>query len=562
MTLLSPTQQAECLANANRIFGERDANKKYEANLLDFAKYMWPVVEPAIEFDVGWAIEAIAEHLQAVTEGHIRRLLINVPPGFTKSLMTDVFWPAWEWGPRNMPWLRYMCAAYSNHLTERDNMRCRNIIISDRYRKFWGKRFGISNEQFTKVKFSNTETGWKLATSVGGIGTGERADRVIIDDPNNPMEMESEAIRKTAIMWFTEIIPDRLNSQKDSAIVVIQQRTHEDDVSGTAISREMGYTHLMIPMRYDPSRHCTTIIGYDPKTGQDKTWNDKRSEDGELAWPSRFPEQITDDLERDKGPYAWAGQYQQMPAPRGGSIIKDHFWQLWREEKYPTFEFILASLDTAMTAKDENNPSALTVWGVFREDTILKDVEQEILWMPRQGQTLRQISGNPKIMLLWAWKGHLDFGDLVEKVIATCIPSPSPTSHPRFPVDRLLIEGKANGQAVAQELERMFRGSGRLGIEIIDPKQYGDKTARAISVQHMFADQMVYAPDKAWADMVIKQCALFPRGSEDDLVDTTTQALRYLRDTGFVLRRAEHEMEVEESLRYHSSGALRPLYPV
>src|SRR5512143_851701 len=113
---------------------DRLCQQASEGSLLAFAEYVWPVVEPAIPFIKGWAIGAIAEHLEAVTNGEIRRLLINVPPGFTKSLMTDVFWPAWEWGPQNMPWMRYMCAAYSNHLTERDNMRCRNIVISDRYR--------------------------------------------------------------------------------------------------------------------------------------------------------------------------------------------------------------------------------------------------------------------------------------------------------------------------------------------------------------------------------------------------------------------------------------------
>jgi predicted phage terminase large subunit-like protein len=363
------------------------------------------------------------------------------------------------------------------------------------------------------------------------------------------MEMESEAVRNTAIMWFTEIIPDRLNSQKDSAIVVIQQRTHEDDVSGTALSREMGYTHLMIPMRHDPTRHCTTVVGFDPKTNEDRVWEDPRTEDEELAWPERFPTQICNDLERDKGPYAWAGQYQQSPAPRGGSILKDHFWQLWDQDKYPPFEMIIASLDTAMTAKDENDPSALTVWGVFRDSPILV------------GGNEAKIQGNPKVMLLWAWKEHLEFNDLVTKVINTCIPSPSPVAHPRFPVDRILIEGKANGQAVAHELERMFRGSGRLGIEIVDPKEYGDKVARAISVQHIFSDGMVFAPNKTWADMVIKQCALFPRGSEDDLVDSTTQAIRWLRETGFVLRSTEYVVEEEESLMYRGQASLRPLYP-
>src|SRR5688500_7285722 len=197
-----------------------------EEHLIDFAEYVWPVVEPAIPFVRGWVLDSIAEHLEAVAFGHIRRLLINVPPGFTKSLMTDVFFPAWLWGPLNRPHMRFLCAAYSEHLTVRDNMRCRSIITSDRYQNLWKNRFRVSSDQFTKIKFANDKTGWKLATSVGGIGTGERADIVIVDDPNNPMEMESEAVRETTKMWFTEVLPDRLNNQSLSSIIVIQQRTY------------------------------------------------------------------------------------------------------------------------------------------------------------------------------------------------------------------------------------------------------------------------------------------------------------------------------------------------
>lgn len=533
----------------------------YEGSLIEFANYVWPVVEPAIPFVRGWAIEAIAEHLEAVTYGHIRRLLINVPPGFTKSLMTDVFWPAWEWGPRNVPWLRYMCASYSNHLTERDNMRCRNIVISDRYKKLWGNRFRISNEQFTKVKFANDKTGWKLATSVGGIGTGERADRVIIDDPNNPLEMESEAIRDHVNMWFTEIIPDRLNNPSESAIVVIQQRTHEDDVSGTAITRDMGYTHLMIPMEHDIARHCVTVIGFDRETGEDSYWEDPRDKEGELAWPERFPQEISDKLQKDKGPYAWAGQYQQSPEPRGGAIIKRDFWQLWKEEKFPNFEFIIASLDTAFTEKEENDPSAMTVWGLFHEDEVV-DAGTEVLWMERDkmSQVARPREGRPKIMLIWAWQERLQFHDLFQKVLDTC--TVDKTRKDGFKVDRLLIESKASGQSIGQELYRLVRGTGQFGIDLIDPKRYGDKIARVQSIQHLFADGMIYAPDRAYADMVINQCAVFPRGSHDDLVDSTSQALRYMRDQGFALRRAEHRIAAEEELRYTSPSSNQPLYPV
>lgn len=457
------------------------------------------------------------------------------------SLLTDVFWPAWEWGPKNMPWLRYVCASYSNHLTERDNLRCRNIVCSDRYRRLWGDRFGISNEQFTKIKFQNTKTGWKLATSVGGIGVGERGNRFIIDDANNTMEMESEVTRNTTNMWFTEVVPDRLNSQTDSAIVVIQQRLHEDDVSGTAITREMGYTHLCIPMEYDSGRHCVTVLGLD-EDGDEVTWEDPRTEDCELAWPERFPQKAVDDLKRDKGPYAFAGQYQQSPEIRGGSIIKRDFWKDWESPRWPTCEYVLASLDTAYTAKEQNDCSALTIWGVFRD-----------------------LAGNPNIILLNAWQERLEFNDLVTKVIDSCTKDQRNISGPRFEVDRLLIENKAAGHSVAQELHRLIGFSGQFGVELIDPRQFGDKEARVHSVQHLFSEGMIWVPwtdpdGYEWVNLVVNQCAAFPKGSRDDLVDSMSQALRYLRAIGFALRREERGVEVDEELRYR--GRTQALYPV
>lgn len=527
----------QVLAAAAIRFSQIKERERYEESLIGFSEYIWPVVEPAIPFVQGWVLEAICEHLEAVAYGHIRRLLINVPPGFTKSLMTDVFFPAWLWGPLNKPHMRFLCAAYSEHLTVRDNMRCRSIIVSDRYQKLWGTRFRVSTDQFTKIKFANDKTGWKLATSVGGIGTGERADIVIVDDPNNPMEMESEAIRTTTKMWFTEVLPDRLNNQAKSSIIVIQQRTHEDDVSGIAISREMGYTHLMVPMRHEIGRHCVTVLGIDEED-QEVTWEDPRTEGGELAWPERFPPEIVDELERDKGPYAWAGQYQQSPEPRGGSIIKRDYWQIWKHERFEGLEYILASLDTAYTIKDENDASALTIWGMFRDE-----------------------AGNPKIVLMWAWQGRLQLHELVEKIIYSCTTVSGFTGDgPRFSVDKLVIEAKASGLSVGQEIHRLVRGTGQLGLDMINPTKYGDKVARVHAVQHLFADGMIYAPDKAWADMVINQCAIFPRGTNDDLVDSTSQALRYLRDAGFAVRRDEYSVASNEEMQYRSP--LKPLYPV
>src|SRR4051812_23813229 len=231
-----------------------------EGRLIDFIRLMWPAVEPMRPFVNGWVIEAICEHLEAVTSGEIQRLLFNVPPGTLKSLATNVFWPAWEWGPLDLPSTRYVTFSYAQNLTLRDNIRFRQVVMSDLYRRLWGERFGPSADQFNIIKVANDKTGWKFASSAGGTGTGERGDRVIIDDPNNVKEAESEKIRSSTNTWFLEVLPSRLNDLDEGAIVVIQQRTHEDDVSGTILTNGLGYEDLCIPMEYEGGRHCVTSI--------------------------------------------------------------------------------------------------------------------------------------------------------------------------------------------------------------------------------------------------------------------------------------------------------------
>jgi len=465
------------------------------------------------------------------------------------SLLTNVFWPAWEWGPQNRPWYRYVCASYSNHLTERDNLRCRNVVMSERYQRLWRGRFRISNEQFTKVKFANDQTGWKLATSVGGIGVGERGDRFVIDDPNNTMMMESEAVRWTTNKWITEVVPERLNNPNESAIVVIQQRLHEEDVSGVALDNDLGYTHLCIPMYYVPNG---MVCGYDVEgkirnfdlwddqeiPPEKVFWVDPRHNEGDLAWPERFGTEQCEEIRHAKKEYAWSGQYQQSPEIRGGSIIRRDYWQTWDAPKFPeNIEYILASLDTAYTEKQENDASALTIWGLFRD-----------------------ANRNPKFILLHAWNERLEMHALVNKVIQSCA---GDLATGRPPVDRLLIESKASGLSVSQEIRRLIGFNGLFGIELVNPGKGmvdRDKVARAHSIIHLFADGMVYTPKGiTWADQVINQCAVFPKGTHDDLVDSVTMAMRYLRDFGYALTREEARYEIEEQYRYRPRMGV--LYP-
>lgn len=428
----------------------------------------------------------------------------------------------------NRPHERYVTFSYSASLTERDNLRFRDLILSPEYQELWGHRFQLRKIGETLV--SNDKTGWKLASSVGGVGTGQRGTRVIADDPHNVKESESEVVRTETVRWFQESIENRLNDLQKDAIIVIMQRVHEADVSG-AIIAEGDYVHLCIPMEFEAGRRCRTTIG----------WSDPRTYDGELAWPERFTEKGISPFRRR--PYMWAGQYQQRPEPRGGGIFKRDWWNVWHEEAavkhgatpgtYPAFEYVIGVLDTAYTEKEENDPCAMTVWGVWHTER-----------------------GVPQIMLAAAWEEWLEFNPLVEKVAASCT---------ALKIDRLIVESKASGLSVAQELRRRYSHSG-FAVEVLDPGK-GDKVARAYAVTSFWEDGIIWVPGsktgetvtlKKWADKVVDQMSTFPKAAHDDLTDTATMGVRYLRDIGLLLRSEEHDRNVEDMGMWR--GRQKPLY--
>jgi predicted phage terminase large subunit-like protein len=517
-----------------------------EESLSEFIRQSWDVIEPAMLYVHGWHIDFICEHLEAITDGvelddgsPYNRLLANVPPGTMKSLVANVFWPAWEWGPRNMPHLRFVCAAHKvENLSARDSRRMRQLITSDWYQARWGDRVSLSKDQNEKLNFQNSRGGFRIATAITSL-TGIRGDRVIIDDPHSVDSASSEALRQSEVATFLEAIPTRLNDPIHSAIVVIMQRLHEEDVSGVILEKELGYDHIMLPMRYDPTRHCVTKLGIE----------DPRSAEGELLFPARFPASVVDRDERAMGPYASAGQFQQQPTPRGGGVIKADWWQPWEEPAYPPMDLIVASLDTAYTTKQENDFSALTVWGVFTAD---RNTAQATRVSGRDGIANVErvyVDGAPRVMLIAAWQERLELPDLVQKVAKTCRDRG---------VDRLLIESKASGISVSQELQRLYNHED-WAVQLINPGAI-DKLARLYSVQHLFSEGMVYAPDRHWSDLVIRQCEVFPKGKHDDLVDTVSQALRHLRELGVLTRSAERMADIDEQMR-HRGAPPEPLYP-
>ena len=285
---------------------------------------------------------ASSEHLEAVTDGRITRLLMNVPPGSMKSLLTGVIWPAWEWGPRNMPEMRFVGTAHEEQLAIRDSRRCRDLIKSEWFQKLWPLE--LSRDLDGKREFGNTRKGIRQARSFTSM-TGVRGDRIILDDPISADNANSEVKLEAARIAFTETLPTRINSSK-SAIVVIMQRLNEKDVSGVILDMGLPYTHLCIPMRFDPDRSCSTNIG----------WSDPRTEEGELMFPDRFGEEQVAELEKTLGSYGAAGQLQQRPSPRGGGIIKEEWFRYFTLA--PQLEFRTIHADTAQKAGEKNVPRA------------------------------------------------------------------------------------------------------------------------------------------------------------------------------------------------------------
>lgn len=393
---------------------------------------------------------------------------------------------------------------------------------------------------------------------------------IIVDDPNNAREALSDTtITATNEEWWDGAMSTRLNDTNRGAIIVVQQRLGEQDLSGHILANDkrQEWDHLVLPMHYDSRRQAATSIG----------WTDPRQEENELLWPQRFDREAVRDLETRLGSkWRAAGQLEQRPEPKGGGIIKREWWQLWppggeregagaRPIEWPPFSFILGSLDTAYTEDELNDPSALTIWGIFEDADLVNIPTRKI---QRDGSVISVYDEDylndltrpktvPKVMLVHAWAKRLELNPLVRQVEKDC---------KTFQVDRLLIEAKASGISVAQEIKRLYANANF--STLLNPLSRGrgasrnDKVSRLYSVQHLFEEQLVFAPERPWAEEVMDECGTFPNGTHDDRVDTVSQALRHLRAIGLLTRGAELQAETERAIRHVGRRRARvPLYP-
>lgn len=291
----------------NKIRENLDTNREKNRSLRTYFAEAWHVNEPTAKYVPNWHIDAIAEHLEAVTAGDIKRLLINVPPGAMKSLSASVMWPSWEWGPMGMSSMRYLTTSFMDKPVKRDTRKMRKIVTSEWYQELWP----MGMPRLAEMSFENEFTGSREGVAFGSL-TSQRGDRLIIDDPHSTETAESDTERANTSRKFREGALSRLNDEENSAIIVIMQRLHQDDISGVIEQYGMGFDRLIIPMEFEADRRFYTSIG----------WTDPRKEDGELMFPERFSRELMESKKRDQGEYVIAGQYQQRPAPREGGMFK------------------------------------------------------------------------------------------------------------------------------------------------------------------------------------------------------------------------------------------------
>jgi len=440
-------------------------------SLRDFVRGAWGIVEPARAFVPAWHIDAIAEHLEAVDAGQIKRLLINIPPRYGKSTLVSVLWPAWSW--TESPHTRWVFCSYASGLSLKHSRDRRLIIESDWFRERWGTRVRMAEDQNQKAEFQNTARGHMIATSVGGTITGKGCTRLVIDDLLNPENAESKAERERGVDFYRSTLSTRLDDDS-AAIVAIEQRTHREDLSGSVL-HDGEWTHLKLPA---VAEKAEKIIF--PMSGRVV-----ERETGDLLWPERHNVAA---LERQKvvmGSRAFNAQFQQAPVSEEGSMFKRAWWQFYRET--PRVRRRAWCWDTAVKTADHNDFTA----GLLIAETATGFYLEKLV------------------------KERMEYPDLKRAI---------QMHQDASPADVVLVEDKSSGQQIIQDLRR----NSRLPVVAFDAGGK-DKILRASLASPKVEAGKVFLPEATpWVADFVETMAAFPDVEHDDVVDAFTSGIIYL----------------------------------
>jgi hypothetical protein len=474
-----------------------------KGGLHEFLKIFWSSAMPG-EFCDNWHIQAICEYLEAVTIGQIKRLVINVPPGHMKSLSVGVFWPAWLWTLD--PSLRFMFGSFDQSLLNAKQSEPMIALINSELYQNAYPEVQLASKKPALREFKNTAGGFRFNTSPTGKGTGRHVDHLVVDDPMKPGDAISQhkASFTKVNNWFGGTLPTRVKK----SITVIMQRLHTDDLAGQCIAN--GYDTLILPARqtkramWVPPAWCKSA--------------DPRVEIGEPLWPELFPETKLRELELGLKHEASA-QLQQDPTPMSGGIIEEQWTRLeWIE--VPTKGTFVQSWDfSSKGTKESHSRVSGDLWCVTRDMKMVREListlDDRLARIPGSigdGRIKMLPDRAEMFVLVDHVGGHWNFSRSKAEVLAA-------QNRPHWKKGRVkLVERKANGQAIIDELKNVLQGF--IGIDPVD-----DKEARLrVHSDKWEVGQVVYPPG-AMGDSAREEHIRFPRFTWDDQVDTATQAL-------------------------------------
>lgn len=500
-----------------------------KGGLLQFTRLAWEHVpgETGQPFVENWHHGLVAEHLEAQTYGQIQNLIINLPPGLTKSMMVCVLWPAWVWTFR--PKDRWIFGSYDVRLSGRDAGKSYDLMRSDWYQARWGFPGGkplFDGRSVAVHDYKNEHGGFRFSTSCPrGPVTGRHAHHLVVDDPTKPVDASAAKASSLQLEgardWWTKTMSSRAVNLATVTRTIIMQRLHARDLAGE-MEKTGDYEVLRLPMRFESGRKCVTSVGQDPRT-----------QEGKLLFPERFPEVAVKKLEKDLAADA-AAQLQQRPTSLAGQIFKRNdvmrFWSHGAGVEFVAPAGYAGQSTTDVRYKCMQLPKHGVIyqsWDMTFKDTEGTDMVGAGVWL---------VSG-PFRFLVDSINERLDFSDTKRRMLEMRKKWPQ--------TQACYIEDKANGPAIWSALRTEMSG-----LVLVTPK--GGKVARANAVVDVFRGGYVYYqhpeedsqrypdhPDKSRTEVNQTQLLEFPRSDYDDLVDQTTQ---------FLAEMLEHSNRLSEAM--------------
>lgn len=472
INLLPKEKQAEILGLLDEL-EQAQSREGARTDFLTFVNKMWPA------FIAGRHHSIMADAFERVARGELKRLIINMPPRHTKSEFASYLFPAWFLG--QYPEKKIIQTAHTAELAVGFGRKVRNLINQEDFQEVF-PGIELSSDSKAAGRWNTNKRGDYFAIGVGGAVTGKGADVLIIDDPHSEQEAALGAynpeVYDKVYEWYTSGPRQRL--QPGGAIIVVMTRWSVRDLTGQIV------------------KSATQRDGADE-------WEvielPAIMPSGDPLWPEFWPLDQLEALKAELPISKWSAQYQQDPTSEEGALIKREWWREWEHSSPPPCEAIIQSWDTAFLKTQRADYSACTTWGVFYHPD-------------EDGKTV------PNLILLDAYKEKLEFPELKRAAYE---------KYWEYEPDQMVVEKKASGAPLIFELRAM-------GIPVTEftPSRGQDKIARVNAVTDLFASGVVWCPATRWAEEVVEECAAFPAGEHDDLVDSTTQALLRFRQGGWI----------------------------